>query len=57
MVDKWKYFVLRSVHVSQLSLDFDFQRISSLRRRSSRDNLRLASSKKEEELGERFVFG
>jgi hypothetical protein len=43
--------------MSQLSLDFDLQRISSLRRRSSRVNLRLASLEKEEELGGRIESG
>jgi hypothetical protein len=29
MVEEWKNFVLRSEHVSQSSLDLDFQRVSS----------------------------
>jgi hypothetical protein len=43
MVDVWKNFVLRSEQVSQVSLDFDFQRVSSCRRSSSRASLRFFS--------------
>jgi hypothetical protein len=45
----WKNFVSRSEHVSQISMDLDFQRVSSLRRSSSRVIFRLDS--KEKELG------
>ena len=43
MVEVWKNLVLRSEQESQSSLDLDFQRISSLSRRSSRVDLREAS--------------
>jgi hypothetical protein len=43
--------VLRSKQESQSSLDLDFQRISSLNRRSSREVLREVSIEKDLELG------
>ena len=43
MVEVWKNFVFRSGQVSQISLNFDFQRVFSCRMSSSRANLRFVS--------------
>jgi hypothetical protein len=47
-VERWKYLVFKSLHVSHDSLDLDLHRDSSLIRRLSRSALRLISSSKEE---------
>jgi hypothetical protein len=49
IMEVWKNFVLRSMQVSQISLDLDFQRNFSLIRRLSRAIFKLDS--KEKELG------
>jgi hypothetical protein len=51
MVEEWKNFVFRSLQVSQFSLDFDLQRISSFNKRSSSSVLRICSLEKERKLG------
>ena len=53
MVEVWKNFVLRLGQVSQISLDFDFQRVSSRRSSLPRAILRLDSV--EVELGQGVV--
>ena len=42
-VEAWKYLVLRSLQVNQVSLNLDFQRISFFYRRSSRSSFSFAS--------------
>ena len=45
-VEVWKYLVLRSLQVNQVSLDLDFQRDSSLTKRLFKSSFRLTSLSK-----------
>jgi hypothetical protein len=45
-VEVWKYLVLRSLQVSQVSLDLDFQRDSSLTKRLFKSSFKLTSLSK-----------
>ena len=50
-VEVWKYFLLRSLQVSHISLDLERQRDSSLTNRFSKSNFKLISCSKDEEEG------